>query len=88
MHDSSIQLSRLITAVLWFMAASMFLAAWTVALFANWHVAVMLGFTGCLFACLAGVSQVRCYTLRICGLVRVVGGLEIPEPADLRSMRS
>jgi hypothetical protein len=87
MHDGSIQISRLITAVLWITTALLYAAAWVVTLTASWHIGAMLAFTGCLFAGLAGVSQVRCYSLRICGLMRVTAGLDIPATAEVTPMR-
>ena len=85
MHDRYINAARLITAALWVLAGSLYAAAWIVSLF-NWRTAVMLGFTGTLFSCLAGVSQVRCYSLRVCGLMRATAGLEAPSP-EVRLLR-
>jgi hypothetical protein len=87
MHDGSIQISRLITAVLWITTGLFYLAAWIVTLSASWHIGAMLALTGCLFAGMAGVSQVRCYSMRICGLMRMTAGLDMPPSAEVTPLR-
>lgn len=87
MHDGSIQVSRVISGSLWLLTCLIYLAAWIVGLAVSWRVGVLLGFTGCLVCCMAGVSQIRCYSLRMCGLVRATAGLEIPPPAEVRPLR-
>jgi hypothetical protein len=89
MNDSSIQTSNLITAVLWMAVAALLAAAWIVALVGPWQIAMMLGFSTCATAAAAAVSHIRCYALRIIGLVRAVSGLGAPpaEATDIHLMR-
>ena len=77
MHDRSISTSHLITAALWAWVFLLFVAAW-----ATWYFEttgdlwMMLAFTGCASSALAATAQIRCYSLRICKLMRAANGLE------------
>jgi hypothetical protein len=84
MHDNAISLSKLITAALWAWVALLFAAAWGTWLWHDSDIWMMLAFTGCASSALAATAQIRCYSLRICGLLRATAGTS---PADVHSLR-
>lgn len=89
MHDSQVSASKVITAVLWVWTGAILAAAWTVWVFDQKDLSAMFGFTACASSAVAATSQIRCYTLRVCGLLRVVHGLDesappVPAPRSLR----
>ena len=86
MYDRSVSTSKLITGVLWGWVAALFLAAWVTWWYeSTGDLWMMLAFTGCASSALAATSQIRCYSLRICGLLRATGQLE--DAPSLRSLR-
>lgn len=87
MNDTSISTSRLITATLWVLAGLTFAAAWVAWWATDHELAVMIATTGVLPLGAAATSQVRCYTLRVCGLLRATGGFERERTPELHSLR-
>lgn len=87
MRDSQISASKIITAGLWAWVLVVLAAAWVVWLAGHHQLAAMFGFTSCASSAVAATGQIRCYTLRVCGLLRAVGGLDIPESGEVRSLR-
>lgn len=85
MHDTAIPASRLITIALWTASVVVLVISWVVWLRGNQSLAVMIGTTAIIIVAAAAVSQIRCYQLRICRLVRMVGGLE-PTRSDLHAV--
>ena len=86
MRDSSISTSKLVTALLWAWVTLLFAAAWLVwALDRDSDLWMMLALTGCVSSAMAATSQIRCYSLRICGLLRATARLE--NEAPVRSLR-
>lgn len=71
----------------WLVAATLLVVAW-----ASWflgapehvHLAVLLGQTAGVAACVAVVLHVRCYAARTCRLIRVANGLQRPRDAEVR----
>jgi len=86
MQDSSIPTSRLITAALWAIVAIIMGTAWLLVGLGHRTAANMLGLTGCATSAAAAVSSIRCYTLRICALLRATSGRMIGD-SDLHSVR-
>lgn len=87
MQDSTVATSKLITSALWAWVAALFIAAWLTYAITTHDIWMMLAFTGCASSALAATSQIRCYSLRICGLLRVASGLGAPRSADVHSLR-
>lgn len=84
MHDSSISTSKLITAALWAWVLLLFAAAWATWALGASEIWMMLAFTGCASSACAATSQIRCYALRLCAMVRATGGAD---RGELRSLR-
>lgn len=76
MHDNSIPTSRVITGALWTWVILVLLAAWIVFAVGYHELAAMLGLTACASSAAAATAQIRCYTLRVCALLRVTAGLD------------
>lgn len=88
MNDRSISASSTITTALWAWAFLLLLSSWGVMAFHGpWELAAMLGFSTCVFTGVAATSQIRCYTLRMCQLIRVAHGLEYEPDPELRAVR-
>ena len=88
MHDNAIPISRVVTGALWTWVLLLLTAAWIVWGVAGQHGAgVMLGLTACASSAAAATAQIRCYTLRVCALLRVTSGLEDAPTIELRPLR-
>lgn len=87
MRDSTVQTSRLITTLLWTVVSLLLAASWVTWATGTRSVWMMLAFTGCLTSAVAAVSQIRCYTLRVCGLLRATGVIEGERTPELHSLR-
>lgn len=87
MHDSSISTSKLIAGSLWAASVIAMMIAWGVWAAGYDSAALMIATTAVLSVGGAVVAQIRCYTLRLCGLLRAVdiGGVEDVSP--VRPMR-
>jgi len=86
MHDSTVQLSRVIATALWTCVGILLAAAWILILFlpSAWAIAGMLGGTACATSAAAAVAHIRCYSARICSLIRATSGMTSPmEPTRL-----
>lgn len=70
MNDSTVETSKLITALLWTLVSLLGLAAWVTWAAGTEDVWMMLAFTACATSAVAATSQIRCYTLRVCGMLR------------------
>lgn len=70
MNSRTIATDVVVTITLWALVAVFFTAAWVLHLTHHHEVAVMVALTGCPVVALAMVGQIRCYTRRVCGLVR------------------
>ncbi len=86
MRDNDVSLSKLVTIILWVLSAFVFLADWAIWFAGYRDLAIMVGTTAILVVSAAAVSQIRCYSLRICGLLRAIGGLDDARP-PVRSIR-
>lgn len=86
MHDGSISTSKLIAASLWAISAAVLGAAWIAWGQGEPGLAIMMASSSVLPAAAAGVAQVKCYSLRLCGLLRVVAD-DQDEMPPLRSLR-
>lgn len=72
MQDSSIPASRVISFALWAVVAGFMIAAWLVLFAGEADVAIMIGLTGCVAAATAAVATIRCYSLRLCAVLRII----------------
>lgn len=70
MNSRSVSTDAVITGALWALTAAFFLAAWLVFFAGHAELAVMIALSGCPIVAGALAGQIRCYTQRICGLVR------------------
>lgn len=86
MHDSQVSASKVITAALWTWVALVMATAWIVWIFGPHELAVMFGFMACVSSAVAATSQIRCYSLRLCGFLRAIHGLD-GEPTGPRPLR-
>jgi hypothetical protein len=87
MHDGAIPTSKLITATLWGWVALVILTAW-LTWFLGYHgLAMMFGFTACALSAVAAASQIRCYSLRLCGVIRAVSGPDEGQRGQVRPLR-
>lgn len=86
MQDATVPLNRLITYALWALAGLTLAAAWLVAMVVDRPVGLMLGITAVCFCAMAGVSQIRCYVVRICGLLRAYERAERERARDLHTV--
>ena len=87
MRDGQVPTSKIITFVLWAWTGFVLIGAWAAWLAGRHELAAMVGFTACASSAVAATSQIRCYTLRVCGLLRIVGSLDGPHQAELRPLR-
>ena len=85
MYDGSVSTSKLITIALWAWVILLLSAAWIVWALGKHEGAAMLGFTACASSAAAATSQIRCYSLRVCALMRVTPGGE--REAQIRPLR-
>lgn len=86
MHDSQVSASKVITAALWTWVGAVMVAAWIVWLNDLHELAVMFGFTACASSAVAATSSVRCYSLRVCGFLRMIHGLDGQPPSGPRPL--
>lgn len=86
MTDTTVPLARVVTFVLWTLGAFALIAAWVVTLTASHATGDLLGITAIVFCAVAGVSQIRCYVLRVCTLLRLVRS-EQEVNAELHGLR-
>lgn len=82
MHDSSISASKVVTAALWAWVAGLFIGAWVTWAVSDHDVWMMLALTGCASSALAATAHIRSFSLQICALVRVIGGLECADRSE------
>lgn len=82
MTDGSVAWSRVITGILWCLAGAVTVATWITWLAGQREWGYILGLTLIPITTVAGVSQVRCYALRVCGLIRVSDR----QPPDLHAL--
>lgn len=85
MDSGTISTDAVITGTLWALTSVFFVASWTVYFVGIKQLAVMIALSGCPVIAAAMVLQIRCYTRRVCGLVRAtrLDG----DAADVRSLR-
>jgi hypothetical protein len=74
----------------WGAAVGLMLMAWCVALWAGseagWRCAVMLAFTSCITSAFAAVLHIRCYAVRVAGLVRATSSIQHERPRPVRDL--
>ena len=88
MHDNAISASKLAAYALWAWVALLFAVAWLTWAFGDHETLwMMFAFTGCASSALAATFQVRCYSLRVCALLRATHGLDTPPPSEVRALR-
>lgn len=85
MNSGTISTDAVFTGALWVLTLVDFVAAWVVYFTGSAELAVMIALSGCPLVAGAVVGQIRCYTHRVCGLVRATR-LE-GDAADVRSLR-
>lgn len=85
MNSGTISTDAVFTGALWVLTSVFFAASWTIYFVGDKQLAVMIALTGCPVIAIAMVLQIRCYTRRVCGLVRAtrLDG----DAADVRSLR-
>lgn len=88
-NDSYISRNGLVVAVSWMAVAACMVGAWVTALVSPnvWIIAAVLAATGCVLTGVAVVAHMRCYSARLCSLVRVTAGLEAPDDAQVTRLR-
>lgn len=72
MNDTTVPINWLISYTSWALAALTLASAWLVTLVADQQVGAMLGITALCFSAIAAVSQIRCYVVRLCSLLRAM----------------
>lgn len=87
MIDRTFSMNIAIATGLWVLVGLLLASAWLVMLVGDWHVAAMLGFTSCVSCGLAVTGQFRCYTMRLCAMLRAAAGLQIEDGGELHSFR-
>lgn len=85
MNETAVPINRLICYAFWALAGLTLAAAWVVALVADHAVGDMLGITALCFTAIAAVSQIRCYVVRLCSLLRTLRS-ERDQAGDLHSV--
>ena len=75
MDDNSVPLSRVVAGTLSTIAMLMIVSAWIVALSDDYHVGIMVGITAMPVVAAAAVSWIRCYSLRVCSMLRATSHL-------------
>lgn len=85
MNNKTVSTDVVATMALWSISAVFVIAAWATYLTGHHELAIMLALTGGPVVAAAMTSQVRCYTRRVCGLVRAtrLDG----DDAGIRSLR-
>lgn len=89
MIDEYVNKGQVTANVVWSGVAGLILAAWAVVLLAPGHLMIggMLAATSCALSAFAAVLHIRCYVVRLAGLVRATGSLERPEsPRPVRGL--
>lgn len=82
MHDEQWSSSKVTAAAVWTWTAGLMGCAWVawfLFAFDLKHLPDMFGYTACASSAVAAVASIKCYTVRICRLLRITAGLE---PAD------
>lgn len=77
--------SSVVAMASWLTSLVLLLVAW--GLFAggdHMYLAILLAETGCVVSAVAAVVQIRCYSARVCRLIRVANGLERPTEAAIQ----
>lgn len=88
MNDTAVPINRLIAYTFWALAGLTMIAAWLVILIAGHPVGYMLGLTALCFIGVAAVSQIRCYVVRLCSLLRAYESADrASAAADLHAIR-
>lgn len=70
MNSRTISTDAVITGTLWVLTGAFFVASWLVYFAGHQELALMIALSGCPVVAAAMVGQIRCYTRRVCGLVR------------------
>lgn len=79
----------IVAAIGWATTALMLLVAWTAWILGgpeHAYFALLVAETACATSAVAAVLHLRCYSARICRLVRVANGLERPGDAEVRGI--
>lgn len=71
----SVPLTTLAVYLLWAWVAATLAASWSLMLSGTPHIAYLFGATSCVSTGVAIVASMRCYTLRVCQLIRNLHGL-------------
>lgn len=78
-------MSKIVTVCLWTITLFSFVASWAVWFLHDERMAVMLATTAVIPLAAAVLSQIRCYTLRVCEVMRVTSG--VASAASLHRLR-
>lgn len=84
MYDSAVPISRVFASVLWIAAAVAFALGWILFGVVGPQLGLMVLLTATCILGLAGLLQIRCWTIRVCVLVR---GPEREGAAQLHTLR-
>lgn len=74
----------IVAACIWAWVVLLLCAAWASWLLGGPHnLPILLGLTACASSAAAATAHIRCYSVRLCTLIRVTGGLQCPD-AEVR----
>lgn len=86
MTDNSFSATKAVAIVLWVAVVVMMSVMAVATMTGHSDLAHLFGFIGCSTSAVAAVVTVRLYVLRVCGLIRVVCGIESGRGSQLRSL--
>lgn len=88
MHDEYVSKEKVAANVMWAVVVGLMVTAWGVMLLtSHWRIAGMFAATSCATSAYAAVLHLRCYAVRLAGLVRASSTVK-PEGAPLSPVRN
>lgn len=90
MIDEYVNRGKVNALTAWGAVVGLMLMAWCVAMAsgseAGWRCAVMLAFTSCITSAFAAVLHIRCYAVRVAGLVRASNSVQYERPRPVSDL--
>ena len=89
MIDQYVSKEKMNAGIAWALVVGLMMVAWGVMLLApdHWHIAGMFAATSCALSAYAAVLHLRCYAVRLAGLVRAMGSVQREDgPSPLRRL--
>lgn len=88
MNERTTSTDMVVAGIAWTVVVLLLTSGWLLLGAGNWQVGLMLGLTACAASAFAAVRHIRCYTVRLCALVRNCAGLvDSQDGASLHSLR-